>query len=70
MKKLLKPSKPKTSTFTKSKSNFVNDLRVIELKGLLKLEKENNDENLYDRMRKSSKSKERPTKQKSSLMKE
>jgi len=26
--------------------------RVIELKGMLKLEKENNDENLYEKMKK------------------
>jgi hypothetical protein len=43
-------------------------IRVIELKGSLKIEKENNDENLYERMRKSSK--ERSSKQKASLMKE
>ena len=35
--------------------------KVIELKGTLKMEKENNDDNLYEKMRKttSSKSKER-----------
>ncbi len=45
-----------------SKFFSINFNRVIELKGMLKLEKENNDENLYERMKKEaskSKSKER-----------
>ena len=53
----------KTLKAVKAECRHLQD-KVIELKGMLKIEKENNDDNLYEKMRKathksSSKSKER-----------
>ena len=53
----------KTLKAAKAECRHLQD-KVIELKGMLKIEKENNDDNLYEKMRKatnksSSKSKER-----------
>ena len=43
---------------SKKKIMVIYIFRVIELKGTLRLEKENNDENLYEKMRKSASHKE------------